>query len=264
MNDSQTYTAYIPVNHIEDDDVVIARHLSATEAMKIAFGYQNAWRVDLGEDDYGSFVHYTWRAHSNNKDPIGLPYWHEDLHATVVRSGQPELDKMLGMNMIAAQFLRFGGRYWKGRVESDEAFDKRLKRVAEKREVRRIDREIATKLVDAILADGYTITCDLQEDEPEFKRSTDRDGILDYMWQVEIVEMSVHKGKSRGWLRLIFDESGWDLVQDYTVGLEHIVDPITEPYLPWNQPNANELDHGIRVMTLNSPDDVLKIEEMLK
>jgi hypothetical protein len=84
------------------------------------------------------------------------------------------------------------------------------------------------------------------------------------MWQVEMAELHVHKDKSRGWLRLIFDESGWDLIQDYTVDLKHIVDPICEPYLPWNQPNAEELDHGIRMLVLKSPDDMLKIEEMLK
>ncbi|UVO30323.1 hypothetical protein [Bradyrhizobium arachidis] len=261
---SETYTAYLPVDDIEKDDLVIARHLSAQEAMRIACGYDDGWRVRLDEEDHDSFVQYTWRAHANRKDLANLPYRNENLQATVVRSGQAERDRTLGMDMIAAQFLRISHRYWQGRIESDEAFDKRVKRVAEKREVRRIDREIATKLMDALIADGYTITCDLQDTEHEFERSTDRDGILDYMWQVEIVEMWAHKGKKRGWLRLIFDENGWDLVQDYTTDLEHIVDPICEPYLPWNQPNANELDHWIRVLALGSPDDVLRIEEMLK
>jgi hypothetical protein len=40
----RTDTAYIPVDDIEKDDLVIARHLSATEAMKIAFGYEDGWR----------------------------------------------------------------------------------------------------------------------------------------------------------------------------------------------------------------------------
>jgi hypothetical protein len=255
-------TSNIPVDDIEKDDLVIARHLSATEAMKIAFGYEDGWRVDVAEEDYGSFTHYELRARPNGKplDPSAA----ERLHATVVRTSDAERDKTLGMNMIAAQFLRSTNGYWRGRIESDEVFDKRLERVSEKREVRRIDKEIATKLVDALLGDGYTITCDLQDVEPEFECSTDRDGILDYMWQVEIVEMHVHKGKSRSWLRLIFDESGWDLLQDYSDTLSYLIDPISEPYLPWNQPNAAEVDHGIRMLVLQSPDDVLKIEGMLK
>jgi hypothetical protein len=250
------------VDHIDKDDTVIARRLSAVEAMKVALGHEDSWRVHVAEEDYGTFMHYELRAHPTDK--LLDPSLTERLHATVIRTGPPEQDKMLGMNMIAAQFLRSIRSFWRGRIESDADYDRRLKRVAEKREVRRIDKEIATKLVDALLADGHVITCDLQDVQPEFERSTDRDGILDYMWQVEQVEMHVHKGKSRGWLRLIFDESGWDLVQDYTTNLEHIVDPICEPYLPWNQPNAHELDHGIRVLALNSPDDVLKIEKMLK
>jgi hypothetical protein len=263
MNATQTYTAYISTDELEKDDLVIARRLSAPEAMKIAFGYEDGWSTHVAEQDYGSFIHYIWRAHPNKQQPSG-GYWNEELQSTVIRTDRPELDKMLGMNMIAAQFLRFSTRYWGGRVETDEAFDERLKRVAEKREVRRIDQEIATRLVDAFLAGGYTITCDLQDLEPEFERSTDRGGILDYMWQVEIVEMWVHKEEARGWLRLIFDESGWDLVQDYTVDLERIIDPICEPYLPWNQPDADQLDHGIRVLTLSSRDDVIKIENMMK
>jgi len=115
-----------------------------------------------------------------------------------------------------------------------------------------------------LLADGYTITCDLQDDKPEFERSTDRVGILDYLWQVECAELAVHKGKKNGSISLTFDEDGWDVVRDYSADFERIVDPICEPYLPWNQPNAHELDHGIRVLVLNSPDDVLKIEKVLK
>ena len=54
------------------------------------------------------------------------------------------------------------------------------------------------------------------------------------------------------------------MVRDYSVGLELIIDPICEPYMPWNQPDADTRDHGIRVLVLNSPDDVLKIEKMLE
>jgi NADPH:quinone reductase-like Zn-dependent oxidoreductase len=43
---------------------------------------------------------------------------------------------------------RCGARasFWDGRVQSDADFDARLKRVAEKREVRRINKEISTKM----------------------------------------------------------------------------------------------------------------------
>ena len=260
---SETYTAYIPVDDIDEDDLVIARNLSGAEAMKIAFGYEDGWNVHIDETDYGWFMKCQWRAHPNNRPPDRS--WTERLQATVIRSNDHSRDREVALEMIAAQFLRQNQHiFWSGRIETDREFDKRLRRVAEKREVRRIDMEISAKLVDALLADGYTITCDLREDDPEFKHSTDRKGILDHMWQVETVEMHVHKGKSRSWLRLIFDESGWDLIQDYSETLDYLVAPIVEPYLPGNQPDCEGPHTGIRMLVLDSPDDVLKIEGMLK
>lgn len=255
---NQTHTAYIPADSLDNDDLVIARRLSPVEAMKIALGYQDRWSTHLIEDDFGSFVLYTWTMHPKTNDAGRA--WTLPLQATVVRAGQPELERLAALDMIAAQFLHRQTPYWTGRVVADAEYDSRLERVAKKREVRRIDREIATKVVDALITDGYTITCDLQDLEPEFVRSTDRDGILEYMRQLEWVEMNVHKENSRGWLRLIFGENGFDLVQDYTVDLEHIVEPICQPY--WRTANAADL--GFRALTLETPEDVLKIEGMLK
>jgi hypothetical protein len=259
----QTYTAYIPVDDIDEDDLVIGENLTGAEAMKVAFGHEDGWKVDIEETDHGWFTRYEWRARPNNR-PADRS-WTERLQATVICSSDRLRDREVALEMIAAQFLRQNQHiFWTGRIETDGEFDKRLRRVAEKREVRRLDKEISTKLVDALLADGYTITCDLLEDDPEFQRSTDRNGILDHIWQVETVAMHVHKGKSRSWLRLTFDESGWDLIQDHGDSLSHLIDPIVEPYLPGNQPNAAEPDHGIRMLVLQSPEDAIKIGEMLK
>lgn len=262
MNKTQTYTLYLPEDYIDKDDTVIARGLSATEAMKVVFGYESGWKTSVHETAYGTFTHYILTAFPEKRRADRA--FNERLHPTVVPSGDADRDKAAAMEMIAAQVVRFNHLYWEGRVDGDESFDERLGRVTRAREVRRIDREIATKLVDALLADGYTITGDLQDDEPEFERSTDRDGILDYLWQVECAELVVHKEKKNGSISLRFDEDGWDVVRDYSVDLERIIDPICEPYLPWNQPDADQRDYGIRVLVLNSPDDVLKIERMLK
>lgn len=262
MNKTQTYTLYLPEDYIDRDDTVIARGLSGTEAMKIVFGYEGGWKTSVHETDYGTFTHFILTAFPDKRRADRA--FNERLHATVVRSGDAGRDKAVAMETIAAQVIRFNHLYWEGRVDTDKSFDERLGRVTRAREVRRIDREIATKLVDALLADGYTITCDLQDDEPEFERSIDRDGILDYLWQVECAELAVHKEKKNGSISLTFDEDGWDVVRDYSVALEYIIDPICEPYLPWNQPDADQRDHGIRVLVLNSPDDVLKIERMLE
>jgi hypothetical protein len=262
MNTTQTYTLYLPEDYIDKDDTVIARGLSAMEAMKVVFGHEGGWKTSVHETDYGTFTHHVLTALPDKRRADRA--FNERLHATIVRSGDADRDNTVAMEMIAAQVIRFNHLYWEGRVDTDNSFDERLGRVARAREVRRIDREISTKLVDALLADGYTITCDLQDDQPEFARSTDRDGILDHLWQVECAELAVHKGKENGCISLTFDEDGWDVVRDYSVDLERIVDPICKPYLPWIQPNADQLDCGIRVLVLNAPNYVLKIEKMLK
>lgn len=230
MNKTQTYTLYLPEDDIDKDDTVIARGLSAMEAMKVVFGHESGWKTSVHETEYGTFTHYVLTALPDKRRADRA--FNERLHATVIRSGDADRDKAVAMEMIAAQVIRFNHLYWEGRVDSDKSFDERLGRTARAREVRRIDREISTKLVDALLADGYTITCDLQDDEPEFDHSTDRAGILDYLWQVECAELAVHKGKKNGSICLTFDEDGWDVVRDYSVDLERIVDPICKPYCP--------------------------------
>jgi hypothetical protein len=262
MNSTKTYTVYIPKDDIVEDDIVIARGLSAAEAMKVVFGYESGWKTNVQASEYETFALYALKASPDKRRPEIA--FDERLQATVVRIGDNERERAAAMEMIAAQVIRFNHLYWDGRVDTDKSFDERLARVAKAREVRRIDREIATKVVDALLADGYTITCDLQDDEPEFERSSDRAGILDYLWQVECAELAVHKGRKHGSISLMFDEEGWDLVRDYSASLESIIDPICEPYLPWNQPDADQRDHGIRVLRLNSPEDILKIEKLLK
>lgn len=262
MTEAQIYTLYLPEDDIDKDDTVIARGLSATEAMKVVFGYASGWKTSVQETAYDGFTHYVLAAWPDKRPPNRT--FNERLHATVICSGDAERDQAIAMEMIAAQVIRFNHLYWEGRVDGDKSFEERLGRTAKAREVRRIDREITTKLVDALLADGYTITCDLQDDEPEFERSTDRAGIFDYLWAVDCAELAVHKGAKSGAISLTFDEDGWDVVRDYSAALEGIVDPICEPYLPWNQPDKHELDQGIRMLVLNSPDDVLKIEKMLK
>jgi hypothetical protein len=224
----------------------------------MALEYSGSWRVHLQEDEYESFRLYRWAPFAKK-----WPYDKrrlDTLCATVVRTDNPARDEAFGMSMIVDQFVRRGKHYWKGQVETDEEFDKRLVHIAKRREVHRIDKEIATKLVDALLTEGYVIT-DTSSDE--FERSTNRKAILAYLFEVEILELIVEKNDEAFWIRLIFGESGWDLIQDYTVDLGYLIDPIVEPYLPWNQ-RKPDMDAAIRVLALKSPEDVVKIEEILK
>lgn len=142
-----------------------------------------------------------------------------------MKTADARRDRSLGMSMIVDQFLRTSGRYAKARVETDEEFDKRLLHVAKRREVRRLDKEIATKLIDALLADGYVVTDAFGE---EFERSTDREAVLEVLLDVDLIELVVERNDEEPWMRLIFGENGWELVQDHTVDLGYLIDPVVE------------------------------------
>jgi hypothetical protein len=126
-----------------------------------------------------AFRHYQWVLYPKEG------FVPDRLHATVPPTSDTGADKAAAIAIIEAQFLRDPRPYFDGCIVADDAYDRRLERIAERKEVERIDREIATKVVEALLANGYTISGDRCDDEPEFDHSTDRDGILAYMFEVE-------------------------------------------------------------------------------
>ena len=167
----------------------------------------------------------------------------EVLQATVVKTTDGARDRALGMSMIVDQFMRRSGKYSKAYVETDKAFDKRLLHVAKRREVHRLDKAIATALLDALLAEGYVVT---DASYQEFERSTDREAILEILLDVDRIELVAERNGDESWLRLIFGENGWDLVQDYTVHLGYLIDPIVKPLLPWKRDRADRRNDGMK------------------
>lgn len=254
---TRMFTVYMPCETIHEDDVVVARNLSGADAIKAALELDGSWIAHPGEDEYGTFRLFSWRPHARK--------WPEDrrrldtLSATVIKTADYAKDHALGTSMIVDQFIRRSGHYSKARVEADEDFDRRLRHVAKRREAHRLDKLIATALVDALLADGYVITDASYE---EFERSTDRDAILAFLFDIEIIELIVEKGDEQSWMRLIFGENGWDLVQDHTVDLGYLIDPIVGPFLPWNRTDADRHD-GSDALASN-PEILPEIERMAK
>jgi hypothetical protein len=104
---------------------------------------------------------------------------------------------------------------------------------------KRLTGQWTERAIDALLAHGYRITV---HDHPYFvQRSTDRAAILANMEGMGAVEITMDiEGKrgSRAWMRLIYDENGYDLFQDYSCSIEHIVKPISEEFDPDNAPEA--------------------------
>jgi hypothetical protein len=237
IGDTRTFTVFIPFEHVGQDDVVIARNLSGADAIKVVLEHGGSWMAHLWEDEYESFRLYRWEPQA--KKWPGDKRRFDALCATVVKTTDRRRDHARGMSMIVDQFLRRSGHYSEVRIQTDGEFDKRLLHVAKRREVHRLDALIATKLVDAFLERGYVITDASGE---EFERSTDRTAILALLLDVERIELLVEKDDVESWMRLIFGENGWDLVQDYTVDLGYLIDPIVEPFLPWNRNDADRHD----------------------
>jgi hypothetical protein len=259
MTDQPTCTSYLNTD-IDGDDEIIARHVTRTEAVAIAIEHSGKWSVQLKHQEFDTFRRFELSRCSRKTfatDPSNV------LVATVPRTDNLAADEAAAREIIEIQFLRREYMFWDGTIESDAEYAAREKRFSERREVRRIDKEIATKLVDALIGGGYSITGDLLNDL-RFNHSTARSGILKQLFKVDMAELQVHKGNTTEWLRLIFGASGWDLIQDYTENLSPLADPIVEPYLPWNQPNAHELDHGYKVFVLRSPEDIDEVAEHLK
>jgi hypothetical protein len=238
--DTRTFTVYLPAASIDEDHVVVARNLPGLEAIGTAVGLGDSWGVHHWEDEYESFRLYQWRPYAKQRSSGGREP--DALYATVVKTADRLRDRALGMSMIVDQFLRRSRKYSKADVETDDEFDKRLIHVAKRRAVHRLDKVIATKLVDALLEQGYVITDASGE---EFERSADRTAILDLLSDVERIELFVERNDEESWMRLIFGENGWDLVQDYTTDLGCLIDPIVEPLLPWKRRDAAGCDGDV-------------------
>lgn len=172
--------------------------------------------------------------------------------ATVPKTGDWDHDLRAAMEMIDVQTCERSGEFWPGRISTDADFSARLVKIKERRAVRAIDRQITTALVDRLLEEGYRITCCVRQDEPRFENSKARNGILKFLSGLEMAELHVQKAGKTYWIMLIFDEAGWDVIADYSADLTDLVDPILEPFLPWNKPGAAAVA-GYSVFVLPSP-----------
>lgn len=89
----------------------------------------------------------------------------------------------------------------------------------------RIEREIATKIVDDALAAGYSISVDNGGDEYEIKESTDKNAILAVMFATDEERVILSKdGKHHsGWVYLVYGNDGWDVVCDYSTNIKDVL-----------------------------------------
>lgn len=98
-----------------------------------------------------------------------------------------------------------------------------------------VEQDILVRVVDALLAAGYALQTDIQEDPRPEQPTKDRAAILAEMMDVDDEFLGVYEtlfpnriGSRIGWVRFVYGNSEWDVVSDYTTNLEFVLAPINE------------------------------------
>lgn len=91
--------------------------------------------------------------------------------------------------------------------------------------LRKIEKEIVLAILNDAVASGYSLNVHNGGDEMELPTpSTDPQRILSVMFATDDETLRFYKdGKPAGWVWLVYVNSGWDVVIDYTVNLEPVM-----------------------------------------
>jgi hypothetical protein len=95
----------------------------------------------------------------------------------------------------------------------------------------KVERYIVTKVVDAAIAAGYKLTVDEHTEEGFMERDKllallfdlDEARLLLFMPTAQTVNDLVH-----GWVIFVFGNDGWDVISDYTTGIELFLQDINK------------------------------------
>lgn len=98
-----------------------------------------------------------------------------------------------------------------------------------------VEQDIVTRVVDVLLAAGYLLQTDIQDDPRPEVPTKDRDAILAELTEVDDEFLGVWFGHPAGgdlrpdaWVRFVYGNDGWDVVCDYTTNLESLLAPVNE------------------------------------
>lgn len=88
----------------------------------------------------------------------------------------------------------------------------------------KVEREIAEAVIDGALEAGYTLDV-YDTEEVTVKNSASKTEILEAMFTTNEDYLYVRNGGTNpfGWVRFIYGNDGWDVVNDYTTNLEEMM-----------------------------------------
>jgi hypothetical protein len=95
---------------------------------------------------------------------------------------------------------------------------------------KRIERAIVDKIIRSAIADNYSVSVWNGGDEPEIAMSTEYHRIIDAMFATDEETITLHTpgGKRAGMIYLVYGNSGYDVIADYSVALEEFLQPALE------------------------------------
>lgn len=83
----------------------------------------------------------------------------------------------------------------------------------------KVERMIVRRIVTDAIRLGYTVDVNDGE-EVTVMASTSVRKVMAAVMTTDEDYLILHKGKKRGWVRLVYGNDGWDVVNDYTTNLE--------------------------------------------
>lgn len=95
---------------------------------------------------------------------------------------------------------------------------------------RHVERDVITAAIRGCLAAGYDLTVNNGE-ENVLLNSRDEAAILGALWTTDedhlFLNLDPTTWARAGWIRLIYGNDGWDVINDYTTNLEHALEQAT-------------------------------------
>ena len=92
-----------------------------------------------------------------------------------------------------------------------------------------VELTVGILIIDKALEEGYSISIYNGGDDAEIEKSRDRQAILDNLFQADDDQIVLYlDGKKFGSIQLVYGNSGWDVISDYSTKLEDFLKPITE------------------------------------
>ena len=87
-----------------------------------------------------------------------------------------------------------------------------------------IERRIVTALIDRALAEGYELSVD--DGDNQHPWTTDRAEVIDNIMEADEDRLYLRKDGHTAWVFLVYGNDGWDVICDYNVSLEGLLEPI--------------------------------------